>query len=98
MDKRKNNKGTIGNKGGRPKKVDEEHKNHLFAEAIKKITRSTDDDESKIKYIVQLADFERGKIFIAEHVFGKPENNIKAEVLTDGVVPIIQIINPNEEK
>lgn len=98
MDKRKNNKGTIGNKGGRPKKVDEEKKNYLFTEAIKKITRSTDDDESKIKYIVQLADFERGKIFIAEHVFGKPENKIQADIINDGVVPIIQIVNPNEDK
>ena len=80
MDKRKNNKGTIGNKGGRPPKVDEEKKNLLFVEAIKQITRSKDSDEAKIKYIKQLAGFERGMMFIAEHIFGKPKDTLDANV------------------
>lgn len=81
MDKRKNNGGhSTKGKAGRPPKIDEEKKNLLFVEAIKQITRSKDSDEAKIKYIKQLAGFERGMMFIAEHIFGKPKETIDANV------------------
>jgi len=79
MDKRKNNGGARDG-AGRPPKVDEEKKNLLFVEAIKQITRSKDSDEAKIKYIKQLAGFERGMMFIAEHIFGKPKDTLDANV------------------
>lgn len=76
MDKRKNNKGTIGNKGGRPPKADEEKVNYLFCAAIKRIHKKDEDDEAKIEFIKELNKTARGQIFIAEHIFGKPKQII----------------------
>jgi len=81
-DKRKYNSGTKGNKGGRPSKVDELQANYIFTEAIKRITNKDEESEAKIQYIVELAEFERGRMWIADKTFGKPKEGI--DITTGG--------------
>lgn len=72
MDKRKNNGGA--RKGaGRPTKADEQKTNNIFLSALKRIHSTTDDDETKIVFTMDLMQSERGKMFVAEHLFGKPK-------------------------
>lgn len=61
---------------GRPTKTDEQKQNAIFLSAIKKITNQTDDDDAQIEYIVELAESERGRIWIADKYFGKPEAKV----------------------
>jgi hypothetical protein len=75
-DGRQNNGGKRQNSGRKPK-VDEEKKNNIFIEAIKKITSQDDEENAKIDLIVELWDTQRGKIFIAEHIFGKPKEQVE---------------------
>jgi hypothetical protein len=59
---------------GRPPKADEEKANALFLSALKEVYDTETDDETKIAFIKDsLLDSQRGQIFIAEHLFGKPK-------------------------
>lgn len=71
-------KGGVRKGAGRPKKVDEQKVNTLFLTALKRIHNKTDDDEAKIAFINDLLNSDRGKMFVAEHIFGKPEVKIDA--------------------
>ena len=72
MDKRKNNGGA--RKGaGRPTKADEQKTNNIFLSALKRIHSTTEDEETKIVFTMELMQSERGKMFVAEHLFGKPK-------------------------
>jgi hypothetical protein len=74
MDKRKNNKGTIGNKGGRPPKADEqqliERLNPMHPMALKAIENGLKDSQS---WAVKL---------FMEYYYGKPQQYIKTEILS----------------
>lgn len=61
---------------GRKSKSDEEKVNNLFVSALKQIYKKNDDDDAKIDFIKELAESQRGQIFIAEHVFGKPKDTV----------------------
>lgn len=61
---------------GRKSKADEEKVNNLFVTALKQLYKKDDDDEAKIDFIKELADSQRGQIFIAEHIFGKPKDTV----------------------
>ena len=75
-DGRKNNGGA--RKGaGRPSKVNEEKANAIMLQALKEIYKVDSDDEAKIAYVKELHDFDRGKMFIAEHVFGKAKEIVE---------------------
>lgn len=76
MDKRKFNKGKKGNKGGRPPKKVEDHANTIFLNALKEIHDTKKDDEAKVKFVKDLYESQRGQLFIAEHLFGKPTENV----------------------
>jgi hypothetical protein len=80
-DKRKNNGGAREG-SGRPKKVDEQQANYIFTEALKQITGKETPEEAKIQYIVELAEFERGRMWIADKTFGKPKEGI--DITTGG--------------
>jgi hypothetical protein len=67
---------------GRPKKVDEQQANYIFTEALKQITGKETPEEAKIQYIVELAEFERGRMWIADKTFGKPKEGI--DITTGG--------------
>lgn len=77
-DGRKNNGGhSTKGKAGRPSKVDEEKANYLFVTALKQIYKKDQPDDAKIEFIKDLAEGQRGQIFIAEHVFGKAKDVVE---------------------
>ena len=74
MDKRRFNGGNRN--AGRKTKIAEEHANKIFLSALKKLYGKETDEEAKIAFVVKLHNSERGKQFIAEHLFGKAPNQI----------------------
>lgn len=76
MDGRKNNGGTKGNKGGRRPKVDSDKVNTIFLTALKRIYSKDVDEDAKVEFVIELAGSQRGQIFIAEHLFGKPKESL----------------------
>ncbi len=79
-DGRKHNGGARQGAGRKPKR-EEDKLNNLFVEAVKRITKKDDDDEAKIDILVKLWETSaRGQIFIAEHLFGKPKENVDVNV------------------
>jgi hypothetical protein len=72
-DKRKNNGGH--KTAGRKPKADEQKVNTLFINALKELYNEDNEDTAKIKFIKStLMDSQRGQLFIAEHIFGKPKD------------------------
>lgn len=77
MDGRSKNGGA--RKGaGRKTKVEEEKANKVFLTALKELHNEDTNDGAKIAFVKVLYKSERGKIFIAEHVFGKAPQVIEA--------------------
>jgi hypothetical protein len=63
---------------GRKPKVEEEKVNNLFISALKELYKKDSDDEAKIHFIKDvLLESQRGQLFVAEHVFGKPKETIE---------------------
>lgn len=65
---------------GRTAKADEEKTNYYILSAIKEIKSVTTDAEARIEVIKELFAFDRGKIFIAEHLLGKPKETVDQNV------------------
>jgi hypothetical protein len=76
---------------GRPPKVDEEHANNIFRKALKTFYKKDDEEQALIDFAVHLLKCERGKLFIANHLFGKPMDKIKLEDMNDSRQPVINI-------
>jgi len=57
---------------GAKRKADVEKANEVFLSMIKEVHSVTTDIEAKKKLAETLYGFERGQMFIAEHIFGKP--------------------------
>lgn len=63
---------------GRKPKADEEKVNNLFITALKELYKKDTEDEAKVSFIKNtLLESQRGQIFVAEHVFGKPKETIE---------------------
>ena len=75
-DKRKNNSGTKGNKGGRPNKVTEELANTRILKALKHLYKQDEDEDNVNSFLIDFIPTERGQMFIAQHVLGKPKETI----------------------
>ena len=72
-DKRKNNGGH--KTAGRKSKADEQKVNTLFINALKELYNEDNEDTAKVNFIkTTLMDSQRGQLFIAEHIFGKPKD------------------------
>lgn len=85
---------------GAKRKADIEKANEVFLSMIKAVHDVETDEEAKQELAKKLYSFERGQMFIAEHIFGKPKEtieniNIDAGKLTDEE---IKRINENLEK
>ena len=61
---------------GRKSKADEQKVNTIFLNALKQLHSKDDDDEAKIAFVKDLYGSQRGQIFIAEHLFGKPKETL----------------------
>lgn len=62
---------------GRKPKVDEEKVNYIFLTALKQLHNKETDTEAKIEFVKDLYESQRGQIFIAEHIFGKPKETVE---------------------
>lgn len=74
-----------GHGGARPNsgnksKQDFEKSNTIFLTAIKQLKSVNTDDEARIELAKDLLTFERGKIFISEHLFGKAKDIVESDV------------------
>lgn len=79
---------------GAKRKADIEKTDTIFLTMIKEVKNVDSDEEARIELAKELFSFERGQMFIAEHVFGKPKEiieniNIDAGKLTDEEIKII---------
>jgi len=63
---------------GRPKKPHNEHVNTIISSALSEIHSTETDIETKKEFIKELLTFDRGKMFLAEHLFGKPIARIES--------------------
>ena len=76
-DKRKYNGGNKN--AGRKTKVEEEKINNIFIKALKELYNTDTEEETKIKFVKDtLMESQRGQLFVAEHIFGKPKEIIEA--------------------
>ena len=76
-DKRKNNGGH--KTAGRKTKVEEQKINNVFLKALGELYDKETEEETKIAFVKNtLMDSQRGQLFIAEHIFGKPKETIEA--------------------
>jgi len=80
-DKRKYNGGNKN--AGRKSKADEEKVNTIFSTALKQLYSKDNDVDAKIEFTKTLLESQRGQIFIAEHLFGKPKETIDQNVTID---------------
>ena len=59
---------------GRPPKADEEKVNNIFLTALKQLHNAETDEDAKIAFVKDtLLESQRGQLFVAEHIFGKPK-------------------------
>jgi hypothetical protein len=65
---------------GRKPIADEQKTNAIFIAAIKQVKNVETDEEARIELAKDLLTFERGKIFISEHLFGKPKETIESNI------------------
>jgi hypothetical protein len=64
---------------GRPPKVEEEKVNNIFLKALGELYNKETEEETKIAFVKNtLMESQRGQLFIAEHIFGKPKETIEA--------------------
>ena len=75
-DGRKNNGGHKN--AGRKSKADEQKANTIMLGALKELYNTETDDEAKTNFVKNvLMESQRGQLFIAEHIFGKPKETIE---------------------
>jgi hypothetical protein len=75
-DKRRNNGGH--KTAGRKPKVEEQKVNNIFIQALKELYNKDTEDETKIAFVKNtLMESQRGQLFIAEHIFGKPKEIVE---------------------
>jgi len=62
---------------GRKSVAEEAKVSTLFVQALKVLYKQDTDDANKVNFIVDLLDSQRGQIFVAEHIFGKPKETVE---------------------
>ena len=84
MEEDKKQRGGSRPNAGRKSVEDEKKVNTLFVTALKEMYSVDSDDEAKIAFVKDtLMESQRGQIFIAEHIFGKPKETIESKVTID---------------
>lgn len=79
MEEKKKNGGARPGAGRKP--VAEEKKvNEIFLSALKSLKNVDTDNDAKILFAKDLLDTQRGQIFIAEHLFGKPKETVDQNI------------------
>lgn len=70
---------------GRKSKAEEQKVNEIFLSALKRLYNKEEEEEAKISFVQELAGSQRGQIFIAEHLFGKPKELIDMTSNGEGI-------------
>ena len=86
---------------GRPPKADEEKVNNIFLKALGQLYNKETEEETKIEFVKNtLMDSQRGQLFIAEHIFGKPKEVIEAthNVNDFNIKDIFKVGNSNKRE
>jgi len=97
MDKRKNNGGhSTKGKAGRPKKLDEELANTRILRALKGLYKKDEDEDNVNDFLTDFIPTERGQMFIAQHLLGKPKEVTETIVTNANDKPIIVIKKNND--
>ena len=95
-DGRKNNGGVRPN-SGRPKKLDEELANTRIMRGLKSLYNQEEEEDNVNEFLVGFIPTERGQMFIAQHLLGKPKEVSETTVINGGDKPLILINKkPNE--
>ncbi len=74
---------------GAKRKADIEKTDLIFLKMIKEVKSVETDEQAKLELAKELFLFERGCMFIAEHVFGKPKEVIEQINIDAKSIPII---------
>ena len=86
---------------GRPPKVEEEKVNNIFLKALGQLYNKETEEETKIAFVKNtLMESQRGQLFIAEHIFGKPKEVIEAthNVNDFNIKDIFKVGNSNKQE
>jgi hypothetical protein len=86
---------------GRPPKVEEEKVNNIFLKALGQLYNKETEEETKIAFVKNtLMESQRGQLFIAEHIFGKPKEVIEAthNVNDFNIKDIFKVGNSNKHE
>lgn len=66
---------------GRKSVAEEQKVNSLFVQALKEMYNTDTDDDAKKTFVKDtLMESQRGQLFIAEHIFGKPKETVDQNV------------------
>jgi hypothetical protein len=75
---KKTNKGGARAGAGRKPVADEKKVNNIFIQALKELYNKETEDETNIAFVKNtLMESQRGQLFVAEHIFGKPKETIE---------------------
>jgi len=96
QDGRKNNGGVRPN-SGRPKKLDEELANTRILRALKDLYKQDEDEDNVNGFLTDFIPTERGQMFIAQHLLGKPKEVTETTVINGGDKPLIVIGKTNKD-
>lgn len=73
-------RGGVRQGAGRKPVADEKKVTDLIVKALKGYHSVDTDDEAKEKFILDLYGTQRGQIFLAEHLFGKPKETVETNL------------------
>lgn len=59
---------------GRPTKAQKEQSNFIFATALSQIYKTDNDFDTKVEFVKELVRTQRGKMYVAEMLWGKPKD------------------------
>lgn len=83
---------------GRKSVADEAKANAIFTTALKKLYQTDSDEEAKENFVNKvLMESQRGQLFIAEHIFGKPKETVD-QTLTLNNFSLKDVINFDNSK
>jgi hypothetical protein len=74
---------------GRKPVSEEKSKNALIQKAVNSYYKTETDEEGKEKLIHELLGFERGVMFVAEHLLGKPKEIIEQINIEAKSIPLV---------
>ncbi len=75
---KKSNKGGARVGAGRKPVADEKKVNNIFIQALKELYNKDTEEETKIAFVKNtLMESQRGQLFVAEHIFGKPKEIVE---------------------